>query len=106
MTIELKNKSAAFSLEFMRKTIGFGQPLFAGSEFIGFHACLDPQNLSCGVWYGFVPEKFKKIAMMALRSASSKIIGEQATRATIELFIAELHSNIQWLFDRIEIGEK
>jgi hypothetical protein len=50
----------AFDRDFMRRTIGMGEPIFRdGVEFVGFNQRANPTKLNLDVWFGFVPEAYR-----------------------------------------------
>lgn len=49
----------AFETSFMKQMIGFGEPIFRESEFIGFDRLINQNNLNLSVWLSFVPDVYR-----------------------------------------------
>lgn len=82
-----------FSTEFMKRHIGYGAPIItAEGEFTGFDKSAAPTNMSLEVWLGFVPEKYRKVAMEITREIAEDLraTNAQASSESLDKFIATL----------------
>ena len=88
-----------FEPEFMLQTIGFGEPVFRGTEFLGFDATKNPSQLNLHIWLSFVPEVYRGRCELLARSVSKDFAGEKITDRTIEALISKLlerlHARLQ-----------
>lgn len=101
-----KYGTIVFSKDFMKRHIGYGQPIFDAAdgktgEFKGFDKALAPTNLSLEVWLGFVPEAYRDIAMELTREVAEdmKSRGMAARPESIEYFISAISSKFDSWFE-------
>lgn len=85
----------AFDSEFMRKTIGFGVPIFSESEFKGFDAERFPNSLCLSVWLSFVPECYRDQCESIAIKTVNDFAGERIVESTLTAFISRLKGAIE-----------
>lgn len=76
----------AFCDEIMKRTIGFGEPVFKRHEFIGFDKNAAPWHLSVAPWILMVPRPFRDAAHAAVDKAYAKMHLQVASERNLEDF--------------------
>lgn len=97
----LFNKWGTYTFEpdFMRQTIGFGEPLYNGIEFIGFDRTQNPSVLHLEIWLEFVPEVYRKKCRQIGEDMANSLIGNKVSDSTIDLLIVKI---LQRINDEVE----
>lgn len=101
--------TVAFSTLFMKRTIGFGRPIYDNyGVFAGFttsNPCAHEEpwmgkfppmcTLELSIWYGFVPQIYwPQLPLTQIREIARKNLKLKATQRTIDLIIADLQKFI------------
>lgn len=101
-------RTFVFDREFMCKTIGTGDPMFDGPEFVGFdtrgHSERWPKlhtmlRLECRVWLGFVPEVYREDCERGLAEVGKRFINTKITPKTVPQFVDNMR---RWIGENVE----
>jgi hypothetical protein len=97
---------AAFEIDFIRHTIGFGEPIFKDGAFSGFSSAEDllpgaRPSICLNIWLSFVPEVYLAAALRAAEAVFTEFVqaSSKVTDKTLEAYHARL---FQWIHEHIE----
>lgn len=91
--------TVAFSSEYMKQWIGFGEPRFREEygvmAFIGFDAKVNPTALCIEVWMAMVPDKYRIAAAGIIEELKSGFLYENIDSEMLDRFIKRFQDAIE-----------
>ncbi len=86
--------TVAFGDGMLRRLIGFGRPMVADGQFIGFEKDESTRSLEVGVLINFVPDGMRPMVQEVVTDVAEKFIVEhpeaKVNETSLEMFIALL----------------
>lgn len=89
-----KWKTIHFCYDNMKRLIGFGEPVIAGSIFIGFDSQKRPDHFTFSPWIAFVPPCYKEQCAAIAAEVAQRCLGEPVGEALQDRIISEIQERI------------